>query len=183
MIQNKALMILNNIEMQNMLCARSLEIPFGDIEKRLNMRGNEWPNATGDFGTMPTNPILANGPIGEVAYLSRLMQGGRRMAFFRVGSTADCLDLFRVFTMDGLYATNLYLDMYHKHQSRTAPAHCMLMPKCDGITGITYSVKNVQEFIEGLKLFSVRNFSQSAISPAIKEMDKNTIEKNIFLNI
>lgn len=182
LIQNRALMILNNIEMQNMLSAKTLKIPFADIEKRLNMKGDEWPNAAGDFGTTPTNPILANGPIGEVAYLSRLMQGGRRMAFFKVGSTADCLDLFRAFTLDGLYATNLYLDMYHKHQSRFAPAHCMLMPKCDGITGITSSVKNVADFIEGLKLFSVRNFSQSAISPAIKIMDKDAIEKNIFLN-
>ena len=181
MIQNKAIMILNNVEMQNMMSAKSLEIPFADIEKRLNMRGDTWPNAKGDFGVTPTNPALVNGLLGEVAYLSRLMQGGRRMAFFRVGSTTDCLDLFRVFTMDGLFALNLYVDMYHKHASKIAPHPCMLMPKCDGITGITTDIKNVDDLISHLKNFSMRIFSQIAISPSIKKMDKSAVNKNIFL--
>ena len=181
MIQNKALMILNNIEMQNMLAGKSLEIPFEDIEKRLNMRGDTWPDAKGDFGTTPTNPILTNGPIGELAYLSRLMQGGRRMAFFRVGSTSDCLDLYRVFTIDGLFAVNLYIDMYHKHVSQLAPHPCMLMPKCDGITGINTAVKNADDFIGQLKSLSLRLFAKTAISPAIKKMDKTAVNKNIFM--
>lgn len=181
MIQNKALMILNNMEMQNMMAEKSLQIPFDDIEKRLNMRGDTWPNAKGDFGTTPTNPILTNGPIGEIAYLSRLMQGGRRMAFFRVGSTSDCLDLFRVFTIDGLFAVNLYVDMYHKHASSVAPHPCMLMPRCDGITGINTVVKNTNDFIGQLKTLSLRIFSQIAISPSIKKMNKSVVDKNIFL--
>lgn len=181
MIQNKAIMILNNIEMQNMICAKSFEIPFADIAKRLNMKGDTWHNAKGDFGTTPTNPILTNGPLGEAVYLSRLMQGGRRMAFFKVGSTADCLDLFRVFTIDGLFAINLYIDMYHKYQSKIAPHPCMLMPRCDGLTGITSSVKNVDDFMTQLKAYSVRVLSQLAISPSLKKMDKTIVNKNIFL--
>ena len=45
------------------------------------------PNGTGPFGFIETNPIPVNGPIGQLAYLSRLeTQAGQRILFHRVGA-------------------------------------------------------------------------------------------------
>jgi len=53
------------------------------------------PNGTGPFGFIETNPIPVNGPIGQLAYLSRLeTQSGQRI---------------------------LFVDLYHPRRSRLTP--------------------------------------------------------------
>lgn len=51
------------------------------------------PNGSGPFGFTETNPIPVNGPIGQLAYLSRLeTQSGQRILFHRLGAIdkVDC---------------------------------------------------------------------------------------------
>ena len=79
------------------------------------------PGATGEFGYSETNPIPVNGPIGELAYLSRLEAGpGKRLMFHRLGSL-ETLDVYEAVTFDGSHWFILYLDMYHPKRSRLAP--------------------------------------------------------------
>ena len=50
---------------------------------------DQLPNATGEFGRSPSNPIPVNGPLGEVVYLSRLTtETGAPVMFHRVGADA-----------------------------------------------------------------------------------------------
>src|SRR5262245_41796574 len=45
------------------------------------------PKGTGAFGLVETNPIPTNGPIGQIAYLSKLeTNAGQRLLFHRLGS-------------------------------------------------------------------------------------------------
>ena len=72
-----------------------------------------WPNATGEFGRTPTNPILVNETWGEITYLSRLVTpDGQRMIFHRLGSGAGALDIFELISVDGTFYARLYVDMY-----------------------------------------------------------------------
>ena len=46
------------------------------------------PTGTGPFGYTSLNPIPVNGPIGQLAYLSKIeTQHGERILFHRLGST------------------------------------------------------------------------------------------------
>src|SRR3546814_6331822 len=59
------------------------------------------PNGSGPFGFTETNPIPVNGPIGQLAYLSRLeTQSGQRILFHRLGAI-DKVDVFEAVTFDG----------------------------------------------------------------------------------
>ena len=43
------------------------------------------PNGKGPFGLCKTNPIPTNGPVGELAYLSKLVtNGGERILFHKL---------------------------------------------------------------------------------------------------
>ena len=74
----KALLLLNNIELQNELIAQMPYMteeflpPFAK-ERYAMGEVDEWPDAQGEFGRTPTNPILANRTWGEITYLSRLV--------------------------------------------------------------------------------------------------------------
>ena len=51
-----------------------------------------FPNAHGDFGRAPSNPIPTNGPLGEVIYLSRLpTSAGSPVLFHRVRAASGIL--------------------------------------------------------------------------------------------
>lgn len=75
----------------------------------------------GEFGRSALNPIPVNGPIGSVAYLSKLESlDGQGLFFHRLGSNKK-VDLYEAVTMDGKTWEILFLDMYHSRQSRLAP--------------------------------------------------------------
>jgi hypothetical protein len=80
----------------------------------------------GKFGEA-TNPIPVNGPLGEIAYLSRLVDpDGQRLLFHRTGSDRSpvCpnpLDVYECVSFNGEHWYVLYLDMYHPRQSRATP--------------------------------------------------------------
>lgn len=82
---------------------------------------NENPNSTGPFGFVETNPIPVNGPIGELAYLSRLETlSGQRILFHRLGAIGT-VDVFEAVTFNGGEWFILFVDLYHPLRSRLTP--------------------------------------------------------------
>jgi len=78
------------------------------------------PDGSGPFGLCETNPIPTNGPVGELAYLSKLVtNGGERILFHRV-KTIDEIDIFEAVTFSGNEWFILFLDMHHPKKSRLA---------------------------------------------------------------
>ncbi|GAB3727142.1 hypothetical protein GCM10028862_03360 [Luteimonas pelagia] len=79
------------------------------------------PNGSGPFGFTETNPIPVNGPIGQLAYLSRLeTQTGQRIIFHRLGAI-DKVDVFEAVTFDGSGWFIFFVDFYHPRRSRLTP--------------------------------------------------------------
>lgn len=79
------------------------------------------PNGTGPFGFSETNPIPANGPIGQLAYLSKLeTKGGERILFHRIGAVGT-IDVFEAVTFSGSQWFILFLDLYYPRRSRLTP--------------------------------------------------------------
>src|SRR3546814_3779440 len=79
------------------------------------------PNGSGPFGFTETNPIPVNGPIGQLAYLSRLeTQSGQRILFNRLGAI-DKVDVFEAVTLDGSGWLIFFVDLSHPRRSRLTP--------------------------------------------------------------
>lgn len=79
------------------------------------------PNGYGPFGFTETNPIPVNGPIGQMAYLSRLeTQSGQRILFHRLGAI-NKVAVFEAVTFDGSGWFIFFVDFYHPRRSRLTP--------------------------------------------------------------
>ena len=79
------------------------------------------PNGTGPFGFSETNPIPVNGPIGQLAYLSKLETAkGERILFHRIGAV-NTIDVFEAVTFSGSEWFILFVDLYHPRRSRLTP--------------------------------------------------------------
>jgi hypothetical protein len=79
------------------------------------------PDGTGPFGFSETNPIPVNGPIGQLAYLSKLETArGERVLFHRIGAV-DTIDVFEAVTLSGSEWFILFVDLYHPRRSRLTP--------------------------------------------------------------
>ena len=79
------------------------------------------PDGTGPFGYSETNPIPVNGPIGQLAYLSRLETlSGQRILFHRIGAI-DRVDVFEAVSFNGSEWFILFVDLYHPRRSRLTP--------------------------------------------------------------
>lgn len=79
------------------------------------------PNGTGPFGFTETNPIPVNGPIGQLAYLSRLeTQSGQRILFHRLGAIGT-VDVFEAASFNGAEWFILFVDLYHPRRSHLTP--------------------------------------------------------------
>jgi hypothetical protein len=79
------------------------------------------PNGTGPFGFTELNPIPVNGPVGQLAYLSKLeTQSGQRILFHRLGAMGT-VDVFEAVSLNGREWFMLFADLYHPHRSRLTP--------------------------------------------------------------
>lgn len=79
------------------------------------------PNGTGPFGFVETNPIPVNGPIGQLAYLSKLeTQSGQRILFHRLGAIGT-VDVLEAVSFNGAEWFILFADLYHPRRSRLTP--------------------------------------------------------------
>src|SRR5690554_681930 len=82
---------------------------------------DKYPDGTGPFGYTETNPIPVNGPIGQLAYLSRLeTESGQRILFHRLGAI-DTVDVFEAVSFNGAEWFILFVDLYHSRRSRLTP--------------------------------------------------------------
>lgn len=79
------------------------------------------PEGSGPFGFTESNPIPVNGPVGELAYLSRLETlAGQRILFHRIGAIGK-VDVFEAVSFDGSEWFVLFVDFYHPRRSRITP--------------------------------------------------------------
>ena len=107
------------------------------------------PNGSGAFGFTETNPIPVNGPIGELAYLSRLETiAGQRLLFHRLGAIGT-VDVFEAATFDGSSWFILFLDFYHPRRSRLAPEGFRVVSERAQFSGFTrYCANFPYDFLE-----------------------------------
>ena len=107
---------------------------------------DELPEAKGEFGRSPTNPIPTNGPIGEVIYLSRLRTAsGSPVMFHRVRSEdglIGAVDVYEVLSLDGTVNETLFLSMYHPRKSKKVPHGYTYTSKLDP-DNFTYGVNHI----------------------------------------
>lgn len=107
------------------------------------------PQGTGPFGLVETNPIPANGPIGQLAYLSKLeTASGQRILFHRLGSIGT-IDAFEAVSFDGREWFILFVDMYHPRKSRLTPEGLRFTQALAQFSGFTTYCENFPyDFIE-----------------------------------
>ena len=180
----KALWLLNNIELQNEIIA---EMPYMSFlppfaKERYEMgEVDEWPNAQGEFGRTPTNPILVNRTWGEITYLSRLLTAdNQRMIFHRVGSIEGAIDAFELVSADGKFFDVLFVDMYHHNCSKKAPVGYTLLETLDGITGASENNPDFPDRVEEtIFQTAINKFGAPIVSPAVFDFDKEQAAKLI----
>jgi hypothetical protein len=132
-----------------------------DLVKDLVMNGQAYdrdPTGSGPFAMSETNPVPVNGPIGELAYLSRLeTSSGQRIMFHRLGSMnmnnrlgqTKTIDVYEAVTFDGKEWFIFYLDFYHPKRSKAYPEGFRETTKVPQFTGFNKSSKNFPyEFYE-----------------------------------
>jgi hypothetical protein len=119
---------------------------LGDLMKDLieeNQGCDIIPGSEGDFGFSSSNPIPVNGPIGQLAYLSKLRTlNGERIFFHRLGSVENATDVFEAVTFSGSKWFKLYLKMYYPRRSRKAPEGFTLHDGPSSFTGFTHYCEN-----------------------------------------
>jgi hypothetical protein len=97
---------------------------------------DQLPNGNGQFGRHWDNPIPVNGPIGELAYLSRLEFLGQRFLFHRLGSM-NKVDVFEAVTFENNDWRFFFLDFYHPRRSRLTPDNHDFTKEVPQFTGFT----------------------------------------------
>lgn len=96
---------------------------------------DELPNAEGEFGMTPSNPIPCKTVFGSTAYLGRLRTlDGTKVGYERVGSTTSSLsphpvDEYEISHPNGERLATLYISPYHKRISGKAPQGFQLAPE------------------------------------------------------
>lgn len=111
---------------------------LGDIPPFVSMLGidedcDELPNAQGEFGLVPTNPIPVNSHIGETVYINKLRsKTGVGFLYHRLGSvqtsvTNKPVDLFELVSVDAMQKVKLYFDIYHPRRSTKCPKDLNLL--------------------------------------------------------
>lgn len=136
------------------------------------------PNGTGLFGFTETNPIPVNGPIGQLAYFSKLeTQSGQRVLFHRLGAMGT-VDVFEAASFDGRDWFILFADLYHPRRSRLTPEGFHFTNKVGQFSGFTNFCENFPyDFIE--KKASMRESGLSMAYIAISKVSEQ-IQNRVF---
>lgn len=180
----QAIYLLNDINFQNKIIAdmphMSEEFLPSFAKERMAMGDvDEWPDAQGEFGRTPTNPILVNRTWGEITYLSRLvMADNKRMIFHRIGSVAGAIDAFELVSEDASFVDVLYVDMYHYNCSKKAPKGYSLLEIVDGITGTSETVPGFpMNILQALVKTAVNKFGAPIVCPVVFDFDVDKATK------
>jgi hypothetical protein len=136
------------------------------------------PNGTGPFGFTETNPIPVNGPIGQLAYLSKLeTQSGQRILFHRLGAM-DTVDIFEAVSFNGREWFILFTDFYHPRRSRLTPEGFCFTKEVGQFSGFTNFCENFPyDFAE--KKGSMRDSGLSMAYIAIGKVS-DQIQNRVF---
>ena len=167
---------INSVELQNEAVQRT---GFGVRKYEEGGTIDQLPNAEGEFGREPSNPIPVNASYGEVTYLSRLRvkETGQPVAFHRLGSFGSnhvCdnpVDGFEVVSLDGSFRDKLYFDMYHDGQSSKAPEGYVMLEELDGLTGVPNMIEGFPSGIyEAVAQYSKRVFGSNLALPELRNI-------------
>ena len=136
------------------------------------------PNGTGPFGFIETNPIPVNGPIGQLAYLSKLeTQSGQRILFHRLGAMGT-VDVFEAVSFDGREWFILFADFYHPRRSRLTPDGFRFTKEIGQFSGFTNFCEDFPyDFVE--KKASMRDSGLSMAYIAISKV-YDQIQNRVF---
>lgn len=136
------------------------------------------PNGSGPFGFTETNPIPVNGPIGQLAYLSRLeTQSGQRILFHRIGAIGT-VDVFEAVTFNGAEWFILFVDLYHSRRSRLTPYGFRIMNGVAQFSGFHKFCENFPyDFVEKKALERDSGLSMAYIA-IVKVSDQ--IQSRVF---
>jgi len=146
-----------------------------------NLKENT-PNraVSGLYGLSPGDPIRANGPIGELVYISRLISAsGCGFVGHRLGSIKG-LDVFEVVSTDFDEWFVLCFDMYWLSKDDIAPAGLRLAGGIDlwpdgGAPGLSATNRFLSAFPvgiwEGLLSSTEKMLGFAAVKPYVKSLD------------
>ena len=128
------------------------------------------PGGYGEFGRDATNPIPANGPLGQIIYLSQLRTAaGKRVMFHRIGSTTvgeAYIDMYEVLSTDDKVREYLYMSLYHPRKSRVCPSGYKIERKLDydnPIYGVNRLVENFPEKLD----IHIRDWQERTVGMAM----------------
>jgi len=142
------------------------------------------PGATGPFGFDKDNPIPANGPIGEIAYLSRLEIKGEQLLFHRIGAVGT-IDVFEAVTFSGSSWHIFFMDFYHPRRSRLAPEGFRIAQTLKQFSGFSDYCQNFPyDFPEkkASKDNSGLSLAYIALSEISQQLDTQAFKRSIAHN-
>jgi hypothetical protein len=136
------------------------------------------PNGTGPFGFIETNPIPVNGPIGQLAYLSKLeTHSGQRILFHRLGAMGT-VDVFEAVSFNGCEWFILFVEFYHPRRSRLTPDGFRFTQELGQFSGFTNFCEDfLYDFIE--KKGSMRDSGLSMAYIAVSKVS-DQIQNRVF---
>ena len=110
---------------------------------------DELPNALGEFGLEPTNPIPTKTIFGSTYYLSLLRaQDGAKVLYERRGSrssevTQMPIDIYEIKHPDGRLLATLYFSPYQRRNSQKAPQGSFRQKDMPGVAATHYPLRDV----------------------------------------
>jgi hypothetical protein len=138
------------------------------------------PNGSGPFGFCESNPIPVNGPIGQLAYLSKLETSrGERILFHRIGAI-DTIDVFEAVSFSGGEWFILFTDFYHPRRSKLTPVGFRFTQQVAQFSGFHKFCANFPyDFVEmkGTESESGLSFAYIAISKVSEQIRSGAFER------
>lgn len=136
------------------------------------------PNGSGPFGFCATNPIPVNGPVGQLAYLSKLeTDKGERILFHRIGAI-NTIDVFEAVTFSGSEWFIFFTDFYHPRRSRLTPDGFKFTQVLPQFSGFHKFCKNFPYDFAEMKASEQGSTLSMAYIPLSKVMEQ--IQNKVF---
>ena len=150
-------------------------------EKKLD----QLPQARGEFGRTPTNPILVNGPLGEVTYLSKLVltNSKEKIYFHKLCTCSEKINVYEITSQSGKFYDLLFLDMYHLHKSTIAPSGYELQKELKSLRGVNQLCKAFPaQLYEDLLQVSEELLGFPVIDSDVKKINLDNFQETIATN-
>ena len=146
---------------------------------------DQLPHALGEFGRSPSNPILVNGPLGEITYLSKLVlsTSQEKIFFHKLCTCNEKINVYEITSQSGKFYDLLFVDMYHLHKSSIAPSGYDLQKEVKSIRGINQLCKSFPaNLYEDLLQVSEELLGFPVIDSDVKKIDLDKFRETIQTN-